>query len=92
MGIFYAQSNNVNTRKDALSAVCFSRFSICANSVNILGIVSSIRSIRVISSLSGVEPSPLVLRPLIEPFYQLWMICDDINRGTIAGMNDWQGN
>jgi hypothetical protein len=37
----------------------------------------------------GVEPSPLLLRPLIDLLYQPWMI-DDEDCGAVGGMNDLQ--
>jgi hypothetical protein len=41
----------------------------------------------------GVEPSPLVLRPIIGLLYRPWMIDDDDDDcGAVCGMNDWQGN
>jgi hypothetical protein len=39
-----------------------------------------------------VEPSPLLLRPLIELFNKLRIIhVDGDDCGAIGGMNDWQG-
>jgi hypothetical protein len=40
---------------------------------------------------TAVEPSPLLLRPFIGPFYQPWIIDDD-DCGPISAMNQWQGN
>jgi hypothetical protein len=37
-----------------------------------------------------VEPSPLLLQPLIGLLYGLWMIDGD-DFEEISGMNDWQG-
>jgi hypothetical protein len=41
---------------------------------------------------SGVELSPLVLRPSIGLLFQPWMISADDDFGAIGGMNEWQGN
>jgi hypothetical protein len=38
---------------------------------------------------AGVEPSPLLLRPIIGLLYQLWMM-DGADCGA-SGMNEWQG-
>jgi hypothetical protein len=39
-----------------------------------------------------VEPSPLLLRPLIGLLYQSLMVDDDGDDcGAVRGMNDWQG-
>jgi hypothetical protein len=40
--------------------------------------------------LAEVEPSPLLLRPLIGLLYQPWMI-NGADCGAIGEMNDWQG-
>jgi hypothetical protein len=42
--------------------------------------------------LSGIEPSPLLLRPFVILLYQPWMIDGDYDYGDIGGMNKWQGN
>jgi hypothetical protein len=40
-----------------------------------------------LTNLAGVEPSPLLLRPLIGLLYQLWMVDDD-SCGASIGMNE----
>jgi hypothetical protein len=40
---------------------------------------------------AGVEPSPLLLQPLISLLYQPRMI-DGYGYGAVSGMNEWQGN
>jgi hypothetical protein len=38
---------------------------------------------------TGMEPSPLLLKPLIGLLYHPWMIGAD-DCGAISGMNEWQ--
>jgi hypothetical protein len=38
---------------------------------------------------AGVEPSQLLLLPLIGPLYPFWIVGDD-DCGAISGMNEWQ--
>jgi hypothetical protein len=39
---------------------------------------------------AGVEPSPLLLQPLIGLLRQPWMMDGD-DCGAVSGMNEWQG-
>jgi hypothetical protein len=38
----------------------------------------------------GMEPSSLLLQPLIDPLYQPWLIDGD-DCGAVSVMNEWQG-
>jgi hypothetical protein len=66
-------------------------FRVAAQLVASKVVLSSIQLVVIVLFIrgDGVEPSPLLLRPVIGPLYQLWMIDDD-DCGAISGMNEWQ--